>query len=173
MLSSSTLSDRRGLWAFVLGVIAVTAGVLLHVPMFLMGRASHFRLTGMPMGSDMYVGMALIIVGVGIAAYGLLPRNISRQLSATQDVVVTPPEDAPLSLAHWTLMFVLVIALGIDIMKPASLGFTIPGMIAEYHRTKATVSLVPFFALVGTVVGSIIWLVLASVSSLTFMPVRK
>ena len=163
MLSSSTLSDRRGLWAFVLGVIAVTAGVLLHVPMFLMGRASHFRLTGMPMGSDMYVGMALIIVGVGIAAYGLLPRNISRQLSATQDVVVTPPEDAPLSLAHWTLMFVLVIALGIDIMKPASLGFTIPGMIAEYHRTKATVSLVPFFALVGTVVGSIVWGTLADI----------
>ena len=38
MLSTSTFADRRGFWAFVLGVIAVTAGVLMHMPMFLMGR---------------------------------------------------------------------------------------------------------------------------------------
>jgi putative MFS transporter len=163
MVSASTLSDRRGVWVFVLGVIAVTAGVLLHMPMFLMGRMSGFRLAGMPMGADMYVGMAAIIAGVAIAAYGLLPRNISGQLSASENIVVTPPEDAPLSLAHWTLMFVLVVALGIDIMKPASLGFTIPGMIEEYHQTKATVSLVPFFALVGTVLGSIVWGTLADI----------
>ena len=55
---------------------------------------------------------------------------------------------------------VLVIALIIDIMKPASLGFTIPGMVSEYGVPKATVSLLPFFALIGTVVGSIIWGVL-------------
>jgi putative MFS transporter len=147
----------------MLGVLAVTGGVLLHMPMFLMGRMNHFHLYGMPMGIDMYIGMALIIGGVGIAAYGLLPKNISKQLSASQDIVVSPPEDAPLSWAHWTLMLVLVIALGIDIMKPASLGFTIPGMVSEYHQPKATVSLVPFFALVGTVVGSIIWGTLADI----------
>jgi putative MFS transporter len=163
MISSSTLSDRRGLWAFILGVIAVTAGVMLHMPMFVMGRMTHYRLYGMPMGSEMYLGMATIILGVAIAAYGLLPRNISRQLSASQDIVVTPPEDAPLSWAHWTLMLVLVVALGIDIMKPASLGFTIPGMVSEYHRSKAEVSLVPFSALIGTVLGSIIWGALADI----------
>lgn len=163
MRSNSTLSDRRGLWAFAVGVVLVTAGVLLHLPMFWMGRTTHFRLSGMPMDSDMYVGMAAIIGGIAIAAYGLLPRDIARQLSATQDIVVSPPEDAPLGIAHWTLMAVLVVALGIDIMKPASLGFTIPGMIDEYHRTKATVSLVPFAALIGTVLGSIIWGTLADV----------
>lgn len=163
MISTSTLSDRRGMWAFVLGVMMVTAGVLLHIPMFLMGRMTHYRLYGMPMGSEMYSGMALIILGVAIAAYGLLPRNISGQLSASQEIVVTPPEDAPLSAWHWTLMLVLVVALGIDIMKPASLGFTIPGMVDEYHKTKATVSLVPFFALVGTVLGSIVWGALADI----------
>ena len=63
--------------AFILGVIAVTAGVLMHVPMFLMGRHNHFMLAGMPMGVDMIVGMALIVGGVGVAAYGLLPRNVS------------------------------------------------------------------------------------------------
>src|SRR3954453_11693797 len=92
MISTSTLSDRRGLWAFALGVILVTAGVLLHAPMFLMGRMTHFRLYGMPMGNDMIAGMGAIVVGVGIAAYGLLPRNISRQLAAGQDIVVSPPE---------------------------------------------------------------------------------
>jgi len=131
------------------------------MPMFLMGRMNHFHLYGMPMGIDMYIGMALIIGGVGIAAYGLLPKNISKQLSASQDIVVSPPEEAPLSWAHWTLMLVLVIALGIDIMKPESLGFTIPGMVSEYHQPKATVSLVPFFALIGTVTGSFVWGVIA------------
>jgi len=163
MISASTLSDRRGVWAFVVGVIAVTGGVLLHIPMFLMGRATHFQLYGMPVGSEMIVGMAAIILGVAVAAYGLLPRDISKQLAASQDIVVTPPEDAPLSFAHWTLMSVLVIALVIDIMKPASLGFTIPGMVSEYQVAKATASLVPFFALSGTVVGSIIWGVIADI----------
>jgi putative MFS transporter len=161
--SSSTLSDRRGLWAFVLGVLLVTSGVVLHLPMFLMGRMTHFRLYGMPMGNEMILGMAAIILGVAIAAYGLLPKNISGQLAASQDIVVSPPEDAPLSLAHWTLMSVLVIALIIDIMKPASLGFTIPGMVSEYGVPRATASLVPFFALTGTVIGSVIWGIIADI----------
>jgi putative MFS transporter len=163
MISSSTLSDRRGLWAFAIGVVAVTSGVLLHLPMFLMGRMTHYRLYGMPMGEGMIVGMAAIVAGVAIAAYGLLPKNISQQLAASQEIVVSPPEDAPLSRAHWMLMSVLVIALVIDIMKPASLGFTIPGMVSEYGVPKATASLVPFFALVGTVVGSIAWGVIADI----------
>jgi putative MFS transporter len=163
MTSTGMLSDRRGLWAFVLGVILVTTGVLLHLPMFLMGRMTHFRLAGMPMGNDMVAGMVAIVGGCAIAAYGLLPRDISRQLAASHDIVVTPPEDAPLSKAHWTLMSVLVIALIIDIMKPASLGFTIPGMVSEYGVPKATASLVPFFALTGTVVGSVIWGVIADI----------
>jgi putative MFS transporter len=128
-----------------------------------MGRHNHFILYGMPMGTEMVAGMAAIIIGVAVAAYGLLPRNISRQLAASQDIVVSPPEDAPLSAAHWTLMSVLVVALVIDIMKPASLGFTIPGMVSEYHVTKATASLVPFFALSGTVVGSIVWGIIADI----------
>ncbi|MFP5329209.1 MAG: MFS transporter [Alphaproteobacteria bacterium] len=125
--------------------------------MFLMGRDMGYRLAGMPMGADMVAGMAAIVGGVAIAAYGLLPRDIARQHSASQTIVVSPPEDMPLSRAHWVLMAVLVVALIIDIMKPASLGFTIPGMISEYGQSQAAVSLVPFAALTGTVVGSIVW----------------
>ena len=63
------------MWAFVLGVIPVTSGVLLHLPMFLMGRMTHFQLYGMPMGVGMYSGMGAIILGVAIAAYGFCPRT--------------------------------------------------------------------------------------------------
>ena len=157
MLSTSTLSDRRGFWAFILGVIAVTAGVLLHIPMFLMGRDMGFRLYGMPMGLDMIAGMVAIVGGVAITAYGLLPRDIPSHQSQAQAIVVSPPEDQPLTRAHWVLMTVIIIALVIDIMKPASLGFTLPGMISEYGESKAAVSLVPFAALTGTVVGSLVW----------------
>ena len=138
-------------------------GVLLHLPMFAMSRMTHYRLSGMPIDGAMIAGMGAIVAGVAIAAYGLLPSNISKQLTASQEIVVSAPEDAPLTRAHWALMAVLVVALIIDIMKPASLGFTIPGMVSEYGVSKATASLVPFAALTGTVVGSILWGIIADV----------
>jgi putative MFS transporter len=160
--SSNVLTDRRA-WLFVLGCVAVTIGVLMHIPMFLMGRDMHFMLAGMPMGWDMVGGMGLIILGCLIAAWGLLPRGVSAQLAATESFEIAAPEDAHLGPAHWGLMAVLVVALIIDIMKPAALGFTVPGMIMEYGVPKATVSLVPFFALCGTVTGSVLWGVLADI----------
>jgi putative MFS transporter len=153
----STLSDRQAVWAFVLGCVAVTAGVCAHLPMFTMARSMHYRLAGTAIDSMMLAGMGLIVVGVLVAAYGLLPRDISAQRAAAADLVIAAPEDAQLGPAHWGLMAVLVIALVIDVMKPASLGFTVPGMISEYGVPKKTVSLVPFFALAGSVTGSVIW----------------
>src|SRR6476646_3755618 len=135
----------------------------MHAPMFLMGRNNHFILYGMPIGWDMIVGMVAIVGGCAVAAYGLLPRDVARHLAASKEIVVSPPEKAPLSGAHWGLMSVLVIALIIDIMKPATLGFTLPGMMSEYHVTKATVSSFPFSALSGTVIGSIVWGALADI----------
>ena len=161
MAIANLLSDRRGVWIFPLGVILVTIGVLMHGPMFLMGRHTHFVLTGMPIGWDMIVGMAAIVGGCCIAAYGLLPRDIAGHLAAQNQIAVSPPETAPLGPAHWRLMAVLVIALVIDIMKPATLGFTLPGMTSEYHVTRAIVSSLPFSALAGTAIGSVIWGALA------------
>ncbi|MEO5493975.1 MAG: MFS transporter [Sphingomonas sp.] len=159
----TTLSDRQALWAFALGCVAVTAGVVMHLPMFLMGRTMHYRLAGMAMGWDMVLGMGLIIAGVGVAAYGLLPRNVAAQRALAGTIEISAPEDAALGAAHWRLMMVLVIALIIDVMKPASLGFTIPGMVGEYAVPKATASLVPFAALIGTVTGSVLWGVIADI----------
>jgi len=160
---TATLSDRQALWAFVLGCVAVTAGVVLHLPMFVAARATGYRLAGMPMGGGMEFGMALIVGGVAVAAYGLLPARIAEHRRAPRDVVVAAPEEAPLGRFHWQLMAVLVIALIVDVMKPAALGFTLNGMIGEYRVSHATASLVPFSALTGTVVGSVVWGVLADI----------
>jgi putative MFS transporter len=161
MRSTSTLADRRGPWAFILGVLAVTAGVVLHMPMFLMAKSMHYRLAGMPTDPGMLAGMVLIVGGVIVAGWGLLPRDIAAQRTAARDIVVAAPEDAQLGRAHWTLMVVLVLALVIDVMKPAALGFAVPELGREYGVPKATASLLSFFALVGTVCGSVIWGALA------------
>jgi putative MFS transporter len=153
------LSDRRHLWAFSIGCVAVTIGVLLHLPMFWMGRFNGFQLSGMEMDAEMWWGMVLICAGIVIAAYGLLPR--ARAGIAEQRLRISAPEDAPLTRAHYRLMVVLTIALVIDVMKPASLGFVVPGMRSEYGLDKAAVAWLPFAALCGTVAGSVIWGALA------------
>ncbi len=59
--------------------------------------------------------------------------------------------------AHWQLALVLALALVIDAMKPASLGFTIPGMSQEYGLPRAVVALFPLLALTGLTIGSYVW----------------
>ena len=154
---TETLTGRRGVWAFQLGCACVTAGVGLHLPMFIASRSAGYCMVGMTMDSGMLIGMALILGGIMIAAYGLLPEPIADRGGTTELPVIIAPEDAPLGPAHWGLMFVLVIALTIDVLKPATLGFTIPGMITEYGTTSARAALVPFSALAGTVAGSVAW----------------
>lgn len=163
MGNSIVLRDRSSLMAFVLGCLSVTAGVILHLPMFWMGRDMGFALAGMPMDPGMIFGMALIVGGVAVAAYGLLPKGVAAQIEASRHIAVAAPEDAQLGPAHWGLMIVLVVALIIDVMKPASLGFVMPGMVKEYGVPKEHAALVPFFALMGTVVGSVVWGVIADI----------
>ncbi|MEO7167336.1 MAG: MFS transporter [Spartobacteria bacterium] len=161
MINTKVFLDRRGVWAFWLGCAAVTIGVLLHLPMYWMGRDTGFVLVGMPMDSGMIFGMYLIVAGLGVAAYGLLPSHAAQTAQAALRIRVTAPEDAPLSRAHWALMAALVVALVIDVLKPAALGFVIPGMIKEYGVTRQHIALVPFYALIGTVTGSVLWGILA------------
>jgi putative MFS transporter len=129
--------------------------------MFLMGRATHYRLVGMPMGTGMLIGMGLIVAGFAATAWGLLPRRNVVGSGVTEDMA--PPEDAPLNRAHWIQIIVLAVALVIDVMKAASLGFVTPGMRAEYGLTFAAVAVLPFAALLGTTVGSFTWGALADI----------
>ena len=144
-----------GFWA---GCVAVTIGVLLHVPMFWMGRYNHFHLADMPMDTGMLIGMGLIVGGFIASAWGLMPRHAKPSGSWNE---IVAPEDAPLNGAHWLQIVLLAVALVIDIMKAATLGFVVPGMRAEYHINFAHVALVPFAGLTGTTLGSFLWGALA------------
>src|SRR5579871_3685310 len=144
--------------AFWCGSAMVAAGVALHLPMFWMGRKTGWRLVGMPMGTGMLIGMALIILGVLAAAYGLKPGSRPQRISHES---IIPPEDAPLTKAHWIQIGLLALALVIDVMKAATLGFVTPGMRAEYGLSFTAVAVLPFSGLSGTFAGSLIWGVLA------------
>src|SRR5579864_4778095 len=155
---TSLFAGWHHMLAFWAGSAMVAIGVALHLPMFWMGRTMGFRLVGMPMDTGMLVGMALIIVGIGAAAYGLLPRRQPQPFSYGS---IIPPEDAPLTKAHWIQLTLLAVALVIDVMKAATLGFVIPGMRTEYGLGSAAIAVLPLVALTGTTVGSLIWGALA------------
>lgn len=140
--------------AYWFGSVVVVAGVLLHVPSYVMSAEDHFMMADMPMGLAMSLGMWLLVAGFAIAVWGLVPRCATRAASALRFGAL---DDAPMSRAHKILVFVLFVALVVDTMKPASLGFVAPGMAAEYGLTRTEVALLPFVALSGTVVGSIAW----------------
>src|SRR5688572_6201147 len=101
--AARVLADRRHLWAFIAGSLAVTAGVLLHLPMFWMGRGNGFRLADMPMDAEMTWGMVLIVVGICVSGYGLLPKRLAAADGAPHEVAISAPEDAPLGPRHWRL----------------------------------------------------------------------
>jgi len=145
--------------AFWSGCLLITLGVFSHIPMFMMGRHTHWQMVGMPMSWEMWLGMALIPLGLALSALGLMPR-FDRGRSALpggQALHFHVADGVPLNRAHWTLVIVLVVTLAIDVMKPATLGFVMPGMSAEYRIGTSQASLLALFALTGTTVGSVLW----------------
>ena len=156
-MTTGLFAERRGIFAFLLGCAGVTAGVVLHLPMFIASAPMDYQMAGMSMDTGMLWGMAAIIGGVMVAGYGLLPSRSGKASEDAHAIIVAAPEDAALGPAHWRLMIVLVVALIIDVMKPATLGFTINGMMDEYGISAARAAMVPFSAIAGTVTGSILW----------------
>ena len=146
--------------AFWLGTLLLVAGVLAHAPMFAMSVHTNYLMVGMPMDATMLTGMAMIPIGLMLAAYGLAPR-LEQMRNTVQGVRNHAgfhlADRAPLNREHWTLVVVLVVALAIDVMKPATLGFVMPGMTAEYSISTQTAALLALVALTGTTVGSVLW----------------
>lgn len=151
-------------WAFWLGVIAVTAGVIGHIPMYLMGSNTGYRLAGMPMDVPMMIGMGLIVVGLIASLYGLYPRSADATARAASRIRVGALDDAPISLTHVSLLLAMALAVIIDIMKPTALAFVIPGMTIEYGLKSPLnpggsipVAYVALSGITGTVLGSLLW----------------
>lgn len=163
-------NDRRGgisynhPGAFWFGMAAVAAGVVLHLPMFLRSKEMGYKLAGMEADGTMLLGMALILVGIAATVYGLFPRLSEVSRGYVARVRVKALDDAPLNKAHLGLLLVMAAAITIDVMKPVTLGFVVPGMAAEYGLKSplnpgATipVALLPLSGITGTVIGSFLW----------------
>ncbi len=103
----------------------------LHFPMFFKAGEMHYRLSGMAIGTDMKIGMALILLGIAATAYGLVPRG-SDTVERAARIEVQALDDAPFQRNHVTLLLVMAAAVTIDVMKPTTLVFVIPGMSEEY-----------------------------------------
>jgi MFS transporter, putative metabolite:H+ symporter len=143
---------------FYAGCVAIVVGVLLHLPMFISAASMNYVLAGMPIDPAMLLGMALIVVGLVAATYGIWPSTRARLAdSATDMIAIAALDDIHINRAHLLLMTVLAVALIVDVMKPASLGFVVPGMLREYQLSRATVALLPLVALIGTAIGSLLW----------------
>ena len=149
--------------AFWLGVLAVTAGVAAHLPMYLMGRDNGYRLAGMPMDTLMLLGMGAIVLGFCSSLYGLYPAA-SGGPPRTSRIQVKALDDASLNRAHAGLLITMAVALTIDVMKPTALAFVMPGMTLEYGLKSplhpggtVPVGWVALSGIVGTVFGSFLW----------------
>jgi putative MFS transporter len=161
---TSLSARRRGIefhrpWAFWSGSVALTAGAAMHLPEFLSMSGMQYRMVGMEMGSLMIAGMWLICGGFLLATWGLLPPGGPARPMPQYHLEAM--DAARLTGAHWGLLFVLGIALVIDVMKPATIGFVLPGMAAEYGVPPSRTAWLVVTALAGTTVGSVFWGVMA------------
>lgn len=120
------------------------------------------HIAGMPMDPWMWTGMALILLGVPAAIFGALPRHRTKH-GARAGTLYEAPNSTPLGRWHVAVLLVLILGLVIDVMKPATLGFVLPGLAREYGIDRSSAALLPLVALIGTTVGSFLWGWLADV----------
>lgn len=152
---------RYGLAA---GSVLVIVGVCFHLPSYIAAHQMGFRMSGVPMGIDMTAGMLLVVAGLAAAGLGLMP-SLAERRARRERLRMTAPgtggfaaiEGSEMSPAHWQLLFLLMVGLVIDTMKPASLGFVLPGMAREYGLSASQAAYLPLTAIGGTVAGSLVW----------------
>ena len=157
-----TFEHRSAFW---LGVGAVTLGTIMELPEYFGAKKIHYHLAGHPFTAPMKVGMVLMLVGVVLVAYGLVPRFSAVTQGAVSRIRVKALDDAPITAAHVGLILVMAIAVTIDVMKPTSLAFVAPGAAKEYglrsplnpHASGWPVALYPLSGISGTVIGSFVW----------------
>ncbi|HUP17706.1 MAG TPA: MFS transporter [Acidimicrobiia bacterium] len=150
--------------AFWFGVMAVSIGVLLHLPPYFGAADMSYVLKDMPIDATMIIGMGLIVVGLAATVYGLFPRLSQVSHGYVSRVAVRALDDARIRPAHIGLLVVMAAAVTIDVMKPTTLAFVVPGMALEYGLRSPVnptgtvpVALLPLSGIVGTVIGSFLW----------------
>ncbi|MGP4101352.1 MFS transporter [Nonomuraea sp. KM90] len=150
--------------AFWSGVTITTVGVLLQLPSYFMARDMHYHMAGMPVTTEMAIGMILLFVGVGVTAYSLFPRSGGRRPELSR-VSIAPLDDARIRPAHVGLLLVMAAAITIDVMKPTAFAFLVPGAAAEYGlrgplnptADALPIALYPLSGVTGIMIGSFVW----------------
>ena len=153
----------RSKGAFWIGFFAVVAGVALQLPMYIDAKNMDYKLVGMPMSTSMDIGMVLVVMGLVITLYSLIPPSGANE-KKDYDLKVKALDDAPINRTHIGLLLVMAVAITIDVMKPTILSFVVPGMAREYvlksplfPNATIPVALLPLCGITGTVIGSFIW----------------
>jgi putative MFS transporter len=124
----------------------------------------HYHVAGMPVTSEMNIGMVLIILGFALALWSVFPEKsvVKPELSKIR---IAALDDAKLKPAHVALLLVMAAAITIDVMKPTAFAFLAPGAAAEYglksplnpHANALPIGLYPLSGVTGNVIGSFIW----------------
>jgi putative MFS transporter len=146
--------------SFWVGVTLTTIGVAMHLPMYIEARTLGYRLAGMRPDAPMVSGMILVVGGLTATAFGLLPRQGRH---ATARLRVRAIDDAPMGMVHVRLLLIMAVAVTIDVMKPTTLAFVVPGMTEEYglrsplNPTGPSAALLPLFGIAGTTLGALAW----------------
>jgi putative MFS transporter len=155
-----TFNHPISFWA---GVVAISAGVGLHFPMYIGARSMGYRLVGMPMDTPMMIGMLLIVAGLLLALHGLVPMH-AKARGNVSPLLVRSLDDAPMRGAHVGLLLVMALAVTIDVMKPTTLAFVVPGAASEYGLRSPTnpnggmpVAYLPLSGISGIMLGSLLW----------------
>jgi putative MFS transporter len=150
--------------AFWFGIAAVTVGVALHLPMFLGAEDDNYQLVGNSVDAPMAIGMVLTLIGIAATAYGLFPRLSEVSKGFVSRIRVKALDDAPIRGTHVGLLLVMAAAITIDVMKPTTLAFVVPGMAREYGLKsplnptgQVPVAFLPLAGITGTVIGSFLW----------------
>jgi putative MFS transporter len=118
----------------------------------------------MPVDAPMLIGMFLVIVGFISAFYGLYPPSAGAAAQLASQIRVRALDEVPIRATHVGLLLVMAIAVTIDVMKPTTLAFVVPGMAQEYGLRSplnptgdVPVAFLPLSGISGTVLGSFIW----------------
>lgn len=150
--------------AFWIGFLAVSIGVALQLPMYIDASDMGYRLVGMPMSTSMNVGMVLVVLGLFLTLFSLIPPRINNNHNNEYNLKIRALDDAPLNLTHVGLLFVMALAITLDVMKPTILSFVVPGVAMEYGlksplnpNASIPVALLPLSGITGTVLGSFLW----------------
>jgi putative MFS transporter len=155
--------DFRNKFAFWTGFFSVSLGMALQLPMYINSADMGYRMVGMPIDTSMWIGMVLVVLGLAATLYGLIPPKVIKE-TTDYNIKIQAMDDAPINKTHVALLFVMALAVTLDVMKPTILSFIMPGVAREYGLKSPVnpggtipVALLPLSGIIGTVLGSFLW----------------